>query len=279
MESQIWDRVLANDLAVPSEPPLADLTAELTTMLGSTDPVQRDRVAFEVLATWIERGVYDDLLVGLGDGLAVGLETGIGERGTDSVFRRSFSVLVLAQCLGRGIETDLLTGAKVLEWGDRIAGWYVREADLRGHVTDKGWAHAAAHGADAIGVLATSPHLGPHELTVLLDVLADRLLLPGDDLLVCGEPDRMAEAAVAVLARDLLPISVLEPWVNRIATAATPADGPENPYPTTHNPQAFLRALYLKLAFGHPAPAVRADLLLVLIERLRASNPHHLAEG
>ena len=48
----------------------------------------------------------------------------------------------------------------MLEWGDRIATWYVRERDLRGFVPGKGWAHAVAHGADALGALGRLPHLG-----------------------------------------------------------------------------------------------------------------------
>ena len=53
-------------------------------MLGSTDPDLRDGVAYPVLATWIERGVYDDLLAGLGDGMAAGMTIGLGQIGTDT---------------------------------------------------------------------------------------------------------------------------------------------------------------------------------------------------
>ena len=42
----------------------------------------------------------------------------------------------------------------MLEWGDAIATWLLRERDLRGFVPGKGWAHAVAHGADALGALA-----------------------------------------------------------------------------------------------------------------------------
>src|SRR4051812_19882784 len=136
----------------PAGRPLADLTAELTTMLGSTDPYLRDGIAFPTLSTWISEGVYDDLLEGLGDGMTAGLAIGVGEDGTDSVFRRSFSALVLAVCLER--TTTLGAGGvsheTVLRWGDRLAGWLVRERDLRGFVPGKGWAHAVAHGADAL---------------------------------------------------------------------------------------------------------------------------------
>ncbi len=101
MEAAFWDRVVADGHKLPTDLPLADLTAELTTMLGSADPYQRDAIAFPTLATWVSGGVYDDLLEGLGDGMTAGLAVGIGEDGTDTVFRRSFSALVLAVVLER----------------------------------------------------------------------------------------------------------------------------------------------------------------------------------
>ena len=58
---------------MPTDRPLPDLTAELTTMLGSTDPVVRDEIAYPILATWVSAGVYDDLLAGLGDGMAAAI--------------------------------------------------------------------------------------------------------------------------------------------------------------------------------------------------------------
>src|SRR3546814_13237654 len=128
-------------------------------MLGIIDPAGRDGTAYRVLATWISRGGYDDLLSGLGDGMAAGLAVGLGEKDSDNVFRRSFSALVLAECLRRNTVADLLTTDKVLTWGDRLASWFLREQDLRGHVADKGWAHARAPGAHACGALAASPGL------------------------------------------------------------------------------------------------------------------------
>lgn len=273
-----WRDVLSDGLAVPTDRPLDDLTAELTTMLGAPDPEQRDGIAYPALATWLERGVYDDLLPGLGDGMATGLEVGLGEQGTDSVFRRSFSVLVLAEVLERDNEERLLTRDQVLRWGDQIATWFLREQDLRGWVPDKGWAHALAHGADALGALAGSPHLEAPELTVLLDVLADRLVATDTHPLTSGEPDRMAMATMEVLRRDLVPLKVLEPWVARLQAHAAPYGQPAggDPFLRSGNPQAFLRALHLQLALGPRPPETRADLLLVVVEALRATNPHLL---
>lgn len=287
MASAFWEQVVASGLQVPKTRPLDELTAELTAMLGSPDPDLRDGTAYETLAAWVARGVYDDLLAGLGDGMATGLEIGLGESGTDTVFRRSFSVLVLAECIDRDNDQQLLPSSKLMEWGDRIATWYLREQDLRGFVDGKGWAHAAAHGADAIAALSRSPHFRLPELTVMLDVIADRLLLPTETFLVCGEPDRMAHAVMEVLHRNEAPLGILEPWVGRLAEAATgtgtgspdtgsPHTGsPDtNPYLRTFNVQAFLRALHVQLALDSARPDVRSDLLLVLVDALRQSNPH-----
>ena len=152
MTRAYWSQVKASGLAVPGDRPLADLTTELTTMLGSPDPQMRDGLAYPTLATWVDRGVYDELLVGLGDGMAAGLTVGLGERGTDSVFRRTFSVLVLAECIDRTNQEDLVPSAKLMEWGDRVATWYLREKDVRGFVPDKGWAHAIAQPGDEVVV-------------------------------------------------------------------------------------------------------------------------------
>lgn len=277
-----WDQVQAAGFEVPSDRPLDDLTAELTTMLGSTRPEVRDGTAFPALATWIERGVYDDLLAGLGDGMVAGLSVGLGERDTDTVFRRSFSALILGVCLERDTAQHLLPGGKILEWGDRLATWFLAERDSRGYVTDKGWAHAVAHGADAIGALGESPHLAGPEHAVLLDVLAERLISqPADAPLAAGEPDRIAAAVMQVLRRNTLSAEALEPWVHRLGAAGNPFGGPvdHDPYAPAAAPQAFLRALFLQLSLAPAPPTVRPDLLLVVIDALRMTNTPYLRVG
>ena len=274
MSGSYWEAVRSQGLGVPSDRPLVELTTELTRMLGDTDPDIRDGIAYPTLATWITRGVYDDLLSGLGDGMASGLTSGLGEIGTDTVFRRSFSALVLGECIGRDNERPLVPGGKVLEWGDRLATWMLREQDLRGYVPGKGWAHAIAHGADALSMLAASPHVAVPEMTVILDVIADRLLARAETAFTHGECDRLARATMTVLRRNQVPLSVVEPWIRRIAAAAARAQttGPGEAYLQAGNAEAFLRALYLQLALAPAPPAIRSDLLLVLVDVLRRTN-------
>jgi hypothetical protein len=280
MSGSYWRQVHAEGLAVPSDRPLDDLTAELTRMLGDPDPALRDGTAYPTLTTWLDRGVYDDLLAGLGDGMALGLLVGLGEQDTDSVFRRSFSALVLGECIARDNRRPLLPGGKILEWGDRLATWLLRERDLRGYVPGKGWAHSVAHGADALAILAGSPHLATPELTVLLDVVADRVLLPVDRLFTTGEPDRLAYATMNVLRRNVVPLRVLEPWIARLAVAAGTRSSYDDrdPYLVGGNAEAFLRALYLQLSLGTRPPQMRSDLLLVVLDALKTTNAAFLAD-
>lgn len=278
-----WEQVVDRGLRVPVDRPLDELTAELTTMLGDPSPRVRERIALATLGSWISAGVYDELLVGLGDGMCTGLGVGLGENGTDTVFRRSYSALVLAECIDRDTRLSLVGANTLLDWGDRLTSWLVREQDLRGFVAGKGWAHAVSHGAGAIAALARSPHFGASELTVLLDVIADRLLLATDEFFVAGEADQLAQAVIQVLRRDLLDLKLLEPWVARLAPQATPQPAPRgtiggHPYRVAGNVQAFLRSLQLQLALGKPQPAIRPDLLLVLVAQLVRTNGGYLGQ-
>jgi hypothetical protein len=281
MPSGFWEQVVADGLKVPQERSLVEMTEDLTRMLGDPDPEVRDGIAFPTMATWIDEGVYDDLLVGLGDGMCHGLDIGLGEVNTDSVFRRSFSALILTECIDRTTRAALGGPNVVLRWGDKIMSWYSRERDLRGFVAGKGWAHAVAHGADALGALARSPVMGRLELTVILDVIADRLLTPTDAFFVCGEGDRLAFATMHLLRRNVLGIDVLEPWVARLATGAVGRGSIQrNPYLVAGNVQSYLRSLHLQLSLntassGHPT--VRSDLLLVLADTLRSTNPAYFS--
>jgi hypothetical protein len=211
--------------------------------------------------------------------MVAGLSVGLGESGTDTVFRRSFSALIVAECLERDNTQHLLPGGKVMEWGDRLATWFLTERDTRGFVPGKGWAHAIAHGADALGALGESPHLAGAEHAVLLDILAERLVQqPDDEPLASGEPDRIAAAAMVILRRNTLGVDALEAWVHRIGAAGNPFVGPVDfdPFAPTAAPQAFLRALFVHLSLAPDPPTVRPDLLLVVIEALRMTNAPYL---
>jgi hypothetical protein len=276
--------VVADDHALPAGRRPADLAVELVELLGDSDPHLRDDLGLKVLTTWVGRGVYDDLLPGLGDGLTDGLRSGIGETGTRSVLRRSFSAAALAAVLERDNLRPRVAPESVLAWGDRGLAWLLAEQDLRSHIPGAGRVQAVAHGADLIGALARSRHLGEGGLMVLLDTVAERLLAPTAEVFAGREEDRLAAATMALLHRDLVGLDVLEPWVERLATGWAAADEPAVP-PSAVNTVSYARALHLQLLLGVrppvgvPAddyarpPAVRVDLLGLLQAALRSSGP------
>jgi len=287
MRRGFWQQVLDSDMAVPVERPLNELTAELVTMLGSVNPVERDQTAYPVLASWLAEGVYDDLLISFGDSVAQGLVVGLGEVDGDGVFRRSFSALALAECIARDNAVHILPVDAVVNWAERAVSWFTREQDLRGWVADKGWAHAVAHGADLIAVLAASRHLQQLHLGVLLDVIAERVVASTPTVLVDGEDDRLATAALTVVHRNLVDADQLDLWVDRMGQAMEPPSDPASrhtwPTPANKNTSAFLRALHAHLAAGmNPTdatlsftapPECRSDLLLALLGNIPRFTP------
>ncbi|MEH3033794.1 MAG: DUF2785 domain-containing protein [Aeromicrobium erythreum] len=292
MSEAYWQAVMQTGRRVPVDRSLDESTVELVEMLGHPNPRLREDLAYPLLATWLHEGVYDDLLSGLGDGILPGLRYGLGHDGDTSVIRRSYSALMLAEIIGRDNNVHLMSPESVLGWGDHATSWYVREQDHRGWLPEQGWAHAIAHGADLLGALARSRHFGRLELTVLLDVVADRVLLPTSYIWRHGEDDRLAYAVMTMLHRNALDPGIVEPWLARLGEGLRPPRirghlDAEWPSPSARNTSALLRALHLQLALGvrgradlqndaelfAEQPAHRADLLLAVLDQIRAESP------
>jgi hypothetical protein len=282
-----WERVVADGYRVPHGAALNDLTSELVAMLGDPDPRVRDDIACSILTTWTNEGVYDELLGGLGDGLLHGLRSGLGEDGTPTVLRRSLSAMVLAGVVRRDNAVQILPSTTILTWADRGVAWLLAERDLRGWVPGTGWVQSVTHGADLVASLVASRYFGRDELTVLLDVLAERLLTDTEYRLVAGECDRLAFATMSLLHRNLITVDVLESWLERLAASwAPPLEPGEREGAVRANCVAYARALHLQLLLGvtgtptqdilgqpGATPTCRPDLLIALQRALRTSAP------
>ena len=247
-DARYWERIVATGFAPPLDRSLDELTVELVELLGEPDPHLRDDLAYGVLSRWIEDGLYDDLLTGLGDGMCEGLTVGLGESDTDTVYRRSFSILIVAAALDRDNVVRLLHPTTVMRWGDEGLAWYVKERDLRGWVDERGWAHAVAHGADFIASLAQSRHVDEGGLMVLLDAIADRLVAPTPYHLTQGEDERLAYATMTLLHRNLVDMGLLGPWLERLAESWEVPSGPVPP--SADNAIRYVRALHAQLLLG-----------------------------
>lgn len=294
-------RRAAVSVDLPEGTSLSEATVALTRELGSPDPEVRDRVALPTLLAWVSNGVHDELLSAVGDGMTAGLALNQGratahgtatsaQGGTSAhlgslasgasgqdhtaenspVLRRAGSAQVLATVVRRDNERHLVHQDTVLRWADAVFTWIVREPDTHTVPLLPG-PGPVGHGADVLAALADSRHLDEIGLTVLLDVVADRVLA-ATDRLPAADLDLLARAAVHAVSRDVLTVRVLEPWALRLAHGArarrraTRADAGAR-----QNAQDLLRAMHLRLVLGAERPAARADLLLVLAEAIRST--------
>jgi hypothetical protein len=230
--------VISADFAPPPDRELGALVDELVEALRSADPVLRDEQAFRVMATWLRRGRLDAELTALGDRMAKTLSH-------KDIQARTFAVLILASAVLRDTRAGgRLQPDSVLSWRDAFAGWYAGEEDLRGWDDELGWLHAVAHGADFLGVLGGSPHVGTTDLTGLLELAATRLIAPTPHVLAFAEDDRLAAALAAVLLRPELSEAEATGWLEAVAAALRSYDPITIP-PWVSNTVRTLRALYV----------------------------------
>jgi hypothetical protein len=135
LEKTLWQGIIDADYAVPSEHTLADLTPELFSLLGSTDSHLRDGIAYPILERWISRDLYsaDELRV-MARTLGENLKRGLGEQGTDTVFLRTFSALVLAELVYHHNTHPFFEEADVRQILEHALAYFPAEQDLRGYV-------------------------------------------------------------------------------------------------------------------------------------------------
>jgi hypothetical protein len=268
-------RFLVESHALPQGDWVRELTPELLSWLGSSDGELRDEFAYPILTAWIERGQYgpDDLREIVGQMLA-NLGKGLGESGTDTVFLRSFSALILMEVVARDNAEPFLDGREVRDLLGATLDYLRRERDLRGWVDGLGWAHAAAHTADLLMMLSRSRHLGVVELAGLLDGIADRLLTPSDTVFLYQEDERLAYTVLNVLRRGLLDRAAVTRWLGRFVRP-TGFDSWQPVYVEPGltvarvNVTSFLRSLYFQLLLIKSPPEELERLLEAVVEVLR----------
>lgn len=261
--------IVDNGYEVPAGADLAALTRELTELLASATSDLRER-SLDILSNWGEAGRFSDRdLRDLGEQMSVNLTTGVGESGTDTVFLRSFSALILEMVVladllrEAGVVADmppLLSKDDVLRWFERAITAFAREKDFRGCTEANGWAHALAHMSDLLGALARSPHLGRTQLERILTAVADKLTAPTDTVLLFEEDHRMIRGAVMhALLRNEVEQAFLRAWIDKLAhrpdgrswgTVFGPDTCDHDGNRARVNVRSFLRALYFVLLWG-----------------------------
>jgi imidazolonepropionase-like amidohydrolase len=217
-DKAFWRRIAASQFAVPEGSTLAPLLTELTALLGSPDPELRDDIAYSTMAQWVyrQRIVPVDERRRLMREWTAGLRAGIGENGTNSVFRRSFSALALGLLVILDNEAPFLERAEFDQLLAAALSYLQEERDVRGFDPEMGWMHSVAHTADLLKFLGRSRHLQPEQQRTILAGMTAKLRRV-ESPLVDGEDDRLARAVLSIAARPDFDEAGFAAWLKTMA--------------------------------------------------------------
>lgn len=254
MDKQFWFDIRDNKYAVPEGYSVAELTEELFSYIGSLDPELRDVVAYETFANWLDQDKYTlEQIRPYIPRLVINLQEGLGERDSDSVFLRAFSILFLAEIIHHDNQDPFLEKDDVQSIFAKGLTYLKEEKDPRGYVAEKGWAHGLAHTADLLYVLSSNRFIARAELERILNAIAEKLTEPIDWVYPYGEDDRLVQAVLGAIQRKLLDEFFYKQWLGtfifsegkRRSWKGSFANQPvHNAYFNTRN---FLRSLQLKV--------------------------------
>lgn len=132
---------------------------------------------------------------------------GIGENGTDTVFTRSFTSLLIALILYRDKADQFLPQSSVYKTKEKLIEYLNQEQDLRGYVPIKGWAHSIAHVADAFDELVQNPKIEKQMFSEILKPLCDKLFV-SSSVYIHNEDERMIVPIIEMLNQGLDPFEL-----------------------------------------------------------------------
>lgn len=254
LKSQL-QAIAANDYRVPDGAPNGgdywQISLDMVAHLGALDPELRDELIYTTFARWARAGLYtpDQYRALLNAALdQEHLFFGLGEHDTDSVFTRSFSILLAVLPIYNHRLTPFLTQHEVRSTLDTVLRYFEAERDLRGYVEVKGWAHATAHTADLLDEFAQCEEIDRDGLLRILDAIKTKLLA-ADVAFIAEEDERLAYATLSLFGRGVLIERDLEPWIKSFAPIERVGD-----WRTRHlNVKHFLRSLYFQAKYRHLA--------------------------
>jgi hypothetical protein len=215
-DRQYFRDIASHQFAVPAGASAFALAQQLTPWLASPDPTLRDDLAYTILDVWTRHGqLTGPQLLTLLPQLQQNLTSGIGESGTDSVFKRSFSALTLASFAERDLDQPFLSPAQYRALLVATLAYLHDERDTRGFDPAKGWIHSTAHTADLLAALARNPLFTPADQPTVFSSIDQRLRTAGH-IYTYGEQDRLAVALLSVITRSDFQLAAFQSWLESL---------------------------------------------------------------
>ena len=220
MNAVFLKSIVENKFAVPPSYEVPQITPVLIENLGAVEWELRD-YSYMILSSWIwgwhDCTYYsDEELLALADRAKRNIKIGLGDRESDGVFLRSYSILLLNDLTDLDRQHPYLEEPEIRDRMELYLTYLEKEQDLRGYVSsEKGWAHGIAHVADSFGILSLNPEFNGSDLMRMLNAIATKLRQPMSSVYLHSEEERLARAAVRICQRNLLTIEQISAWLDR----------------------------------------------------------------
>lgn len=229
--------------------------------LGNIDSQIRES-CLDLLWELIESKILSaEVLLEMGNRLIKNIEYIDDEKGTDSIFLRTFSALIIALIITQD-EILYISGENSFLPYDEYKIWYEKsilyvktENDFRGYISGKGWAHAISHSADLLRDLTFHRYSTEVNHIEILNIINSQLKKYDNLSFINNDDNRLTRIIIVMLYRGLLNISDYENWLNNLSSVFDEKhwiDISENQELSTiwFNVITFLRAVYFTLEFG-----------------------------
>lgn len=239
-------RIKGNQFKLNTGERAKDFISSMLNNIGDPNPELRDFLIYKTFYQWIlildyfsEEELLNILFVVIDQ---KHLFYKIGNEKDDSVFKRSFSVLVVALILGYHRKKAILSNKEFLKVKDSLVKYYWEEKDLRSYIDGKGWADAVSHGADALDELIACKECNEQICYEILKVIK-RKLLNEKYLFYQEEDERIACAIIRIIDSQLLSYKSIHMWIEELVSEGERI----NNRLVRINLKNFIRSLYFRL--------------------------------
>lgn len=254
-----------NDNKVPLHQDPYELSMEMMSYIGDIDSELRDSLILSILETWIIEGVLTTkevqglLMIAMDDNHLTG---GLGAY-DDTVFCRTFSAEVIACSIYRHRNEKFLSCEELHKVFHQLLKFYNEDRDVRGYVEGKGWAHGAAHGADALDEFARCDEFGYDELKSILASIHRKININHYGY-IHFEEERMITTVLAILERNIISIKEIQEWIDNFGRIDKSGKYPED-LVIEFNVNTFLKSLYFRLMQKKEYEAILDEIREVLL--------------
>lgn len=260
-------QIKEDNYAISTDYKITDLIFEMLNHIGNPDPILRDELINSILSQWIinhqitENELKEVLNIVMND---EHLFYKIGESNTNSVFTRSFSVLIVALVVYSHRKQNLFNEEEIINISKKVTSYFLEETDLRGYVEGNGWAHSVAHTADTIDELAMCNEIGYKELLYFLEIIQIKVCV-GNYVYINKEDERLVTAVISILNRNLISSEEVCRWIKSYSQIKGSGNY-MNDYYMRINVKNFLRSFYFRILDKKELKEISERLREILIE-------------